>query len=289
MMDPTDGDYWYGEAFARRGYVVLALDISHRPPPDSAPLYNDFPNGSDPAHGNGPHPSIQASELPHDTDWEEDGERAWDAFRALDLLLSGQLGIRVDPSRVLVTGLSLGGEMTTIIGALDPRLSIVVPAGFSPDLNVMRYHGNHACWRWKYADVCEYLDTSDYHCLVAPRALVVQTGKADATFSLFKPPFAADKQVARRGRVAYGNQTDRFLHYLQPHRADELAHQYRAGDRLSTQPGTPAVGVQVPTAIEPPQNSPWSQDWQTDGTTANPNVPGTPVPTLFDCIQNFWL
>lgn len=32
MIKPDAGTiYWYGNAFARRGYVVLALDISHRP------------------------------------------------------------------------------------------------------------------------------------------------------------------------------------------------------------------------------------------------------------------
>jgi len=289
MMDPTDGDYWYGEAFARRGYVVLAVDISHRPALDSVPLYQDpNNNGNDPQHGNGSHPAIQASELPHDSDWEEDGERAWDASRALDLLLSGQFGVAVDPMRVLVTGLSLGGEMATIIGALDARLTIVIPAGFSPDLNVIKYHGNHPCWQWKHADVCEYLDASDYHSLTAPRALIVQTGSADSTFSSFNPPFAADKQVARRSRAAFGDETGRFLHYLQPYRDGELAHQYRVGDRLSSQPQAPGVGLRVSALVEPPQGSPWSLDWQTDGNTTSPSVPRNPVPTLFDCIDHFW-
>ena len=285
MMDPTDGDYWYGEAFARRGFVVLALDISHRPPADSMPLYNDFPNGNDPLHGNGPHPAIQANELPNDTDWEEDGERVWDAFRALDLLTSGQLNnVQIDPAHLLVTGLSLGGEMATIIGALDTRLSIAIPAGFCPDLNLLKFHGNHTCWQWKYADICEYLDISDYHSLVAPRALIVQTGSADTTFSDFNPPFASDKQIIRRTRVAFADQPDRFLHYLQPHQNGELVHQYRVGDLLSI--GLPAVGVQVPTAVAPPTGQPWSQAWQTDSNTQNPSVPGHPVPTLFDCIDN---
>src|SRR5206468_1965888 len=85
MLNPGDEYYWYGDAFARRGFVVMAVDISHR---DS---------GDDPGHGNGPHPAIKASGF--DSDWEQDGERAWDAMRALDQLLARH---DVDPRRVLV-------------------------------------------------------------------------------------------------------------------------------------------------------------------------------------------
>ena len=33
---PDNDFYWYGDAFARHGFVVLALDISHRPVADRA-------------------------------------------------------------------------------------------------------------------------------------------------------------------------------------------------------------------------------------------------------------
>ena len=66
------------------------------------------------------------------------------------------------------------------------------------------YHGNHPCWRWLNADVREYVDTSDFYALTAPRPLIVETGKVDFTFSQFPQPFASDKQVLRRSRIAYG-------------------------------------------------------------------------------------
>ena len=60
VMNPGGGStgYWYGDAFARRGFVVLALDIGHR---SDSPLYDDdhSTSGDDPDHGNGPHPSIK--------------------------------------------------------------------------------------------------------------------------------------------------------------------------------------------------------------------------------------
>jgi hypothetical protein len=197
-LDPDSAYFWYGDAFARRGYVVLAVDVSRRPPGH---------RGDDPARGNGPRPAVRAAGF--DPDWEEDGERAWDAMRGLDHLLPRP---EVDARRVLVMGLSMGGEVSTIVGGLEPRLAVSLPAGYSPDLGVMLHHGNCPCWRWRHAELREYVDVSDFYALTAPRPLLIQTGKADHIFSAFRPPFAADKQVVRRARVAYG--AGPLVHYL---------------------------------------------------------------------------
>src|SRR5262249_51061363 len=103
-MNPDHILYWYGDAFARRGFVVLALDIGHRPVADRATLYKDFSAGDDPGHGNGPHPAIESPGM--DSDWEEYGERTWDAERAVDYILTLP---EVNPSRIIATGLSMGG------------------------------------------------------------------------------------------------------------------------------------------------------------------------------------
>jgi len=258
-MRGTDELYWYGDAFARRGFVVLAVDISHRPRVDrrtpymNDPLYPDPDTGDDPAQGNGPHPAVKAAGF--DSDWEEDGERAWDAMRGLDYLLEQ---IFVDASRVLVTGLSMGGEITTIAGALDPRLSLSIPAGFSPDLGVMLYNGNHPCWRWLHADLREYVDASDFYALTAPRPLVIETGKVDFTFSRFAAPFAADKQILRRARLAYGGEIGNVEHYLH---YDQ--HRYHVGDVNPTH--TSETNVRIPEVVEP--TAPWSYAWESDNRT----------------------
>jgi dienelactone hydrolase len=259
LMRGTDELYWYGDAFARRGFVVLAVDISHRPRVDRrAPYMNDllYPDpdtGDDPARGNGPHPAVKAAGF--DSDWEEDGERAWDAMRGLDYLLEQNF---VDASRVLVTGLSMGGEITTIAGALDPRLSLSIPAGFSPDLGVMVYNGNHPCWRWLHADLREYVDASDFYALTAPRPLVIETGKVDFTFSRFAAPFAADKQILRRARLAYGGEVSNVEHYLH---YDQ--HRYHVGDVNPTH--ISETNVRVPEVVEP--TATWSYAWQSDNRT----------------------
>ena len=205
--------------------------------------------------GHGSHPAIASAGF--DTDWAEDGERAWDASRALDYVLERP---DVNASRVTVTGLSLGAEVATITGALDPRINTVVAAGFSPDLNVMTLRAPHFCWQWQHADVREYLEVSDYHAMIAPRTLVVETGLSDPTYSNFRAPFAADKQVLRRSRAAFGGGggAGRLWHYLHAG-----GHSYRVGD-----PGPDVAaprGVSTPTLMAPDALNPLA--WQTDVAT----------------------
>jgi dienelactone hydrolase len=254
MTDPDDVKYWFGDGYARRGFVVLALDVSHRPLEDRRGLYDDFLMGDSPMGGNFTHPAVKSPGL--DSDWEEDGERAWDALRALDYLRSLP---QVDAARLVVTGHSMGGEVASYVGALDEGVAVTVASAPSTDFGVMLHHGNHPCWRWLDADVREYLDMSDLHALDAPRALVIETGKADFTYSQMAAPWAGAKQVARRARPAYAGVERSFVHYLH---YDQ--HHYHAGDLDPTMPVE--QGVRVP-GMEAPA-SPWSLDWQTDGATS---------------------
>jgi dienelactone hydrolase len=197
--------YAYGTAFARRGYMVVAVDVGHRPMGQRGGLYFDYVAGDDADSGNALHSAVGDGQM-----WTEDGERAWDAMRALDYVLTLP---NVNRERVLATGLSMGAEVATVFAAMDTRVSSVVAAGFSPDLSVVRLRTNHACWQWPHGDITEYIDWSDYHALIAPRRLMVQTGTMDWTFSSFATPFSSDKQVFRRARAAYGNSRN-LLHDL---------------------------------------------------------------------------
>lgn len=254
LFQPDNPIYWYGDAFARRGDIVLGLDISHRPLEDRAQLYVDYLDGDDYGNSNGVHPALKSPDM--DSDWEEDGERVWDLMRALDYLreLPG-----VDPNRIIVTGLSMGGEVATLGAALDPRFAAAVVAGYSPDFGTMLYHGNHPCWLWQHAAIREYIDASDLQALIAPRPLLVETGRADTIFSSFSAPFAADKQVARRARVAWADHPERYLHYLHYD-----IHHFHAGDIDPRR--TIEQGLRAPVAIAP--ETAWSTAWQTDEATA---------------------
>lgn len=263
QMFIPDSPYWYGDAFARRGYLVVAVDVSHRPVDERGGLYTDIPHGDAPTEGNVVNPSIRAEGM--DSDWEEDGERAWDAMRALDVALREP---DVNRARVTLLGLSMGGEVASIAGALDQRFGVVIPAAFSPDVAVYAYR-HHPCWDWVHADVNEFVDVSDYHAMVAPRALVVETGAEDIAYSIAAEPFAADKQVLRRSRAAFADRPERVVHFFHPD-----AHSFQVGDLRVD--GAPSRGVTAPELTAPA--SPWSLGWQTDRGVQ-------PVaPTLFELV-----
>lgn len=128
VMTKSNEPFWYGESAARRILVVLAVDIGHRP------VWNVGPIVHDPIIGSGYTSS----------DWEEDGERAFDVQRAIDYVLT-RPDIRTD--RIFMSGLSMGGEVTAITSGMDPRIVMAAVAGFSPDMHVMDVYGNHPCER----------------------------------------------------------------------------------------------------------------------------------------------
>ncbi|HEY2903797.1 MAG TPA: hypothetical protein VGL59_24645, partial [Polyangia bacterium] len=254
-FDPQNTIYWYGDSFARRGYVVLAVDISHRPLADRQALYTDLLTGDDPANGNDSHPAIKDDGL--DSEWEEDGERTWDMMRGLDYVLGRD---DVDRGRVTVVGLSMGGEIAEWEGAMDPRVGVVVAAGAPPDLAVMRYHGNHPCYRWQRAEIREYLDPSDLDALIASRTLVRETGLVDTVYSDLAAHFASAKQVVRRAAPAFVTLGGQLIHYLHFD-----AHAFHVGEPLPE--AATALGVTTPVESDVVSVAPWSMDWETNQTT----------------------
>lgn len=255
-LTASDQIFWYGESAARRGFIVLAVDIGHRPKWAPQPVIHP--------------PVIDAGYA--DSNWEEDGERAFSVRRAIDWFL-GQPNVRGD--HLCMAGLSLGGEVTTITGGLDPRVRLVIPAGFSPDMHVMDNNWNHQCYKWDHADIHEYLDVSDWEALTAPRPLIVHTGQADQTFSPRQPPYSADKQVTRRARAAYGTNAPSVVHYLHYN-----GHQYHVGAQTHQQMQAPQNLHILEVAVTDPA-APGDQTWQTDGST---NVRS---PSLYDLINEF--
>lgn len=255
LTDPDSEGYWFGESFARRGYVVFAVDVSHRPLAQRGLSYSDYLSGDEAADGNGNHPAITFDG--RDSDWEEEGERASDAMSARRFL-SGQSF--VDAAHVGVMGLSMGGTVTTWAAALDPAFEVAIPAGYSPDTDVLRISGNHPCFIWQHADSTKYFSTSDLQALIAPRRLVVETGARDWVFSTTSTPFAQDLQVTRRSREAWApEQGAGFLHYLH----DDF-HHFHVGGVTSCGLGV-ATGVTTPLLAEPTPQALVS--WQTSTAT----------------------
>ena len=251
VFDPA-GLYWYGDSFARRGFVVVAVDVGHRPLVDRASVYDGDTAGDDPSTGNGLHPAIEPPGLT--SDWEEDGERAWDAMRALDYALGRP---DVDPSAVVAVGLSMGGEIADWVAAMDARVGVALAAGSPSDLAIMRLHGNHPCWQWQRGDIREYVDPADLHALVAPRVLVRETGLADTTYSSAAAPFATSKEVVRRAQSAFDAAGGRLIHYLHFD-----GHAFHVG-LFCPEQGT-ADGVTTPFLTGPDALYPWSTTWAGD-------------------------
>lgn len=270
--------YPYADAFARRRFIVLAIDISHR---------TERTDNSDPAtyigtQGNNLHPSIIYPGFTN-SDWEEDGERAWDVIKAIDFLRTQRF---VDPNRLIVAGLSLGGEVTTYAAALDSRIRIAIPAGYGIDPNVQYLTDTaHRCWAWNNSDIRDYIETSDLHALMAPRKVVFQTGDHDPTFSAGgnSAPFAKEKLIARRALTAYGDDGANYIHYLHRYNADwgrDGLHLFRYGDVFPRNPSDVILGITKSTTLEP--RFPGDVEWQHLRDTSATGL------TLFDYIAE-WL
>jgi dienelactone hydrolase len=257
------GMYWYGDSFARRGFLVISVDIGHRPLQDRAAIYTDSLGGDDPDTGNGMHPAIASPG--RSPDWEEDGERAWDAMRALDYALSRP---DVNPKNVTAVGLSMGGEITDWVAALDTRIAVAVAAGSPSDLAVMSLHGNHPCWMWQRGDAREYYDPGDLNALVASRMLVRETGKQDTCYSNATPPFGSAKEVVWRAQPAFQALGGQLIHYLHFD-----AHAFQVGQFCTAE--SAADGVTVPVVQGPSPADPWATDWSSNGTTT------AMVPSIF--------
>jgi hypothetical protein len=146
------GLYWYGRALAEMGYVVMAPDIgSHT--------------------------------LQH-TNWTLMGERVWDALVCLDYL---ETRPEVDRDRLAVAGLSLGGETTMYVAALDERLKAVCSSGWLTTIANMK-QGHCPCWQIPGLEA--RYDFADLFACVAPRLLVLEVGEKERAPGGFPVPIA---------------------------------------------------------------------------------------------------
>jgi hypothetical protein len=191
------------------------------------------------------------------SDWEEDGERAWDGMRGLDYLLGRPDANTTD---VVAVGLSMGGEITDWVAAMDPRISVAFATGDPSDLAVMRLHGNHPCWDWQRADAREFYDPGDLNALVASRVLVRETGRVDYTYSSAPVPFAIGKEVVRRAQPAFTAAGGQLIHYLHFD-----AHAFHVGQFCPDEDA--ADGVTTPTLQAPDPANPWATGWASDPST----------------------
>jgi cephalosporin-C deacetylase-like acetyl esterase len=122
----------------------------------------------------------------------------WDAKRSLDYLASRP---DVDPTRMGAAGCSGGGALTAFIGALDPRLKVVIPACF-PNSYRLLFTGSSPGSEMSFPDfLAQGLDTADLVELSAPTPWLIQATEHD----YFTPPGARMVyDEARRWYSLYG-------------------------------------------------------------------------------------
>lgn len=168
------GLYWYGRTLAEMGGVIISPDIGQHT-------------------------------LQH-TNWTLMGERVWDALRCLDYL---ETRPEVDATRMAVAGLSLGGETTMYVAAMDERIQAADSSGWLTTVANMK---NGHCPCWNFPGLEENFDFADIFACVAPRPLVLEIGEKERAPGGFpvdvaRPAFA-DIQAAYR---VFGAETNVML------------------------------------------------------------------------------
>jgi dienelactone hydrolase len=132
-----------------------------------------------------------------------------DLVAALDVLAAHEL---VDPARIGAVGFSYGATMTLFLAALDERVRAAVVSGyFSSWRDAHRVPWN-MCGSQVLFGMLGQLDHVDLAALVAPRALLVESGRDDVLF----PVAAARVGLARVNRVydALGEPAARPEHHV---------------------------------------------------------------------------
>lgn len=153
-FNPAKAEYKeFGSALAQQGFIVISVDV-------------------------GQHDIYEAGRLLM-------GERLWDIMRCVDFLVSMP---QVDSTRIGCAGLSLGGEMTMWLGAMDTRLKATSSCGFLTYMD--RMEQNH-CMCWKFDGLRDLVDFPDLYAMIAPRALQCQNG-------LKEPPTQFTVEVAQK-------------------------------------------------------------------------------------------
>lgn len=161
-------DEAYAHDLASRGYVVLAPDLrcfgerSDWVPPDKYQCDWNLVCAT------------LAGENPL-------AQNLWDLQRSLDVLCTHPL---VDPARVGAVGFSYGATTTLFLAALDTRVRAAVVSGY-----LSSWHAAHtAPWNMCGSQVLPGLlggfEHVDLAALVAPRALLAETGRDDMIFPL---------------------------------------------------------------------------------------------------------
>jgi dienelactone hydrolase len=190
--EAPNGDY--AHQLASAGHVVLAPDLR---------CFGERADWNPPDHygcdTNLVH-AVMAGESPL-------AQNLWDLSRSLDVLEAHPL---VDPARMAVAGLSLGGTMSLFLAATDERVSVAIVSGYMSSWAEAHKLPWNMCGSQVLPGMLGKLEHVDLGALVAPRPMLVESGVEDDVF----PIAAAIKTVSEVRQVyeALGADPEAFVH-----------------------------------------------------------------------------
>ena len=171
IKDQIDGyNYDYGVRFAKKGYMVFCPDArafgERREWMKQNDNEEDFLTST----------CIPLNHIAISLGMSLTGMWSWDLMRLTDYI---QTRADCDHERIGCAGLSGGGLQTLWLAAMDERIKCAVVSGYFYGYldSLLKLSGNCGCnyvpglWR--------YVDMGDLGALVAPRALLIETGSDD--------------------------------------------------------------------------------------------------------------
>jgi dienelactone hydrolase len=126
--------------------------------------------------------------------WSPLTQNVWDLMRCLDVLVDLPL---VDPTRIGAVGFSYGGTMSLFLAACDERVAAVVVSGYFSSWAESHKMPWNMCGSQVLPRMLGNMEHADVGALIAPRPLLVSTGRDDPLF----PVASATDSVARLRRV----------------------------------------------------------------------------------------
>ncbi len=162
--------YDYGPDLARRGYVVLAMDAR-----GFGERALGYPEGADEHGCNMVQLKAQLLGLNLLT------LNVFDLMRCIDYLVTRP---EVDAGRIGCLGLSYGGTLTLFASALDTRIRAAIVSGYLGTLYEQTFIRGDTCGQQVVPGLLHWGELADVACLIAPRALLVESGTEDESFGI---------------------------------------------------------------------------------------------------------
>lgn len=103
----------------------------------------------------------------------------WDLMRCVDILAERP---EVDPKRIGVAGLSMGGEWAMWLAACDERLKVAIVSGWMCTTQGVLSVPNCPCWQ--LPGLVELMDICEVHLLIAPRPVLFESAEKDNCFPI---------------------------------------------------------------------------------------------------------